>query len=624
MVGRTYRPLKSRKSSAFRWVLIAVAALILFVVLWVSIRALMARDELLAAIPIARSVGSGGLSVIGSDVSADVAALQEHAAKAESLTSDLVWRAAEFVPVAGSNLTAFRETASMIDDVATQALPPLAELAKTFTLDSLSPKDGVFDLTVFSEAAPLLEDSSDALIAAGTLADAIDTTKTVSQIGTAVDEVKTLVGQARDAVGGLNTAAKLIPPMLGGNEPRSYLLLSLNNSELRSAGGIPGAVAVVDVNEGAIQLGELSSANALGEYAVPPLPLTTEESTLFNPTMGTYLQNVTATPNFARSAELARAMWEKSTGQTVDGVITLDPVATGYLLGATGPIDAGAGITLNSENAAAFLLSGVYSTFAVPAQQDMFFASVTGTVFSAVTNGQANATALIAALTRSAEESRIRLWSARADEQTELTGMPIAGEPPVSTSDTTAFGVYLNDSTGGKMDYYLSSSVGIASAVCRNDGRPNFEVKIQLTSSAPLDAATALPSYVTASGNFGVPAGHIGTNIYVYAPQGSVPYSVTIDGEEYSFVASGHDRNSVAGVNVELAPGDSATISMKFVGLAGAAQAVSLDHTPMASAVETSLDNYLDCAGIAPAPSDDDVEQTEAFRSGRSPYQAAG
>jgi hypothetical protein len=607
------RPDKVFSVMVIRWVLIVIAAVVLFVTLWVSIRAIMARDELLAAIPVARSVGSSGLSVIGGDVSDEVEALQSHAARAESLTSDFVWRAAELVPVAGPNLVAFREAASMIDDVATQALPPLAELAQTFTIDSLLPTNGAFDLQVFADASPLLEDSSSALNAAGDMADRIDTTNTVEQIGTAVDQVKSLVGQARDAVNGLNLAAQLIPPMLGGSEPRSYLLLSLNNSELRAAGGIPGALAVVNVDQGKIHLGELSSANALGEYTVPPLSLADAEATLFDPTMGTYLQNVTATPNFTRSAELAQAMWQESTGQTVDGVLTLDPVATGYLLGATGPIDAGQGISINTDNAAAFLLSGVYSTFVDPVDQDLFFAQVTGTVFEAITGGQADAPTLIAALTRSASESRLRLWSAREDEQNKLSGMSIAGEPPLSTDAATAFGVYLNDSTGGKMDYYLRSSVGIASAVCRNDGRPNFEVKVQLSSSAPLDAATSLPPYVTAAGNFGVPAGSIGTNLFVYAPQGSVPYSVTIDGQEFSFVTAELDQNSVAGVNVELVPGQSSTISMKFVGLEGAAQAVSLDHTPMASAVESSLDNYLDCGDVAPAPLEDEIEQTEAL-----------
>jgi hypothetical protein len=602
----------SRTRSVVLWIAAAVVALVLFVVLWVAFRAIMARDELLAAIPIARSVGSDGLTALGGDVSAEVSALQHHASRAESLTSDFIWRAAEIVPIAGPNLVAFREAAAMINDVAEEALPPLAEVAQSFTIDSLSPQDGAFDLQIFVDASPLLEESSRALNAAGVMADEIDTSDTVEQIGTAVDQVKALVGQARDAVGGLYKAARLLPPMLGATEPRSYLLLSLNNSELRAAGGIPGAIAVVNADQGRITLGALSSANALGEFDSPPIPLSESELTLFDETMGTYLQNVTSTPDFSRSGQLAKEMWQQSTGQAVDGVISLDPVATGYLLNATGPIDAGAGITLDSGSAAEFLLSTVYATFDEQAVQDLFFANVTGKVFSAITSGEADATALVTALTRSADESRLRLWSARPDEQGELAGLTIAGEVPSSTDTKTAFGVYLNDSTGGKMDYYLSSSVGIASAVCRNDGRPNFEVKIQLSSSAPLDAATSLPDYVTAEGNFGVAPGNVGTNVFVYAPAGSVPYSVTIDGQEYSFVASEHAANSVAGVNVELAPGASATVSMKFVGLAGAAQAVELNHTPMASPVTTSLDNYLDCSDIAPAPAEDDSEQSDA------------
>jgi hypothetical protein len=609
----THSPLKSGKKPLALWIAAAVLVFILFVVLWVSIRAIMARDELLAAIPIARSVGSDGLSVLGGNVSNEVEALQSHAARAESLTSDLIWRASETVPLVGPNLVAFREAAAMIDDVAEQALPPLAEVAQSLTIDSLSPQDGTFDLQIFLDASPLLEESSRALNNAAIMADEIDTTNTVEQIGTAVDQVKALVAQARDAVGGLDRAARLLPPMLGANEPRSYLLLSLNNSELRAAGGIPGAVAVVNADRGKITLGALSSANAIGEFDHPPTPLTDSEATLFNPTMGTYLQNVTSTPDFSRSGQLAQAMWQQSSGQLVDGVISLDPVATGYLLEATGPIDAGAGITLSSANAAEFLLSTVYATLDEQTVQDLFFANVTGKVFSAITSGNADAASLVKALTRSADESRLRVWTSHAEEQAELKGLAISGEVPASTDEKTAFGVYFNDSTGGKMDYYLTSSVGIASAVCRNDGRPNFEVKVQLGSTAPGDAATTLPPYVTADGLFGVSPGNVATNVFVYAPAGSVPYSVTIDGQEYSFVASEHAGNSVVGVNVELAPGARSTISMKFVGNSGAAKAVSLDHTPMASPMATSLDNYLDCNDIAPAPTDEDAEQSEAL-----------
>jgi hypothetical protein len=216
MVG-THSPRKSRSSSVIRWVIVGIAALVLFVILWVAIRALMARNELLSAIPIAQSIGADGLSVLGNDVSDEVIALQHHSARAQSLTSDVIWRAAEVLPFLGPNLTAFREAAAMVNSVTEEALPPLAELAETFTMDSLSPQNGSFDLQVFRDASPLLDESSIALDKADSMASAIDTSNTVEQIGTAVDQVKSLVTQARDAVGGLDTAARLLPSMLGGD-----------------------------------------------------------------------------------------------------------------------------------------------------------------------------------------------------------------------------------------------------------------------------------------------------------------------------------------------------------------------------------------------------------------------
>jgi hypothetical protein len=133
-----------------------------------------------------------------------------------------------------------------------------------------------------------------------------------------------------------------------------------------------------------------------------------------------------------------------------------------------------------------------------------------------------------------------------------------------------------------------------------------------LSSTAPSDAATVLPEYVTGRGVYGVTPGNIRTNLFVYAPGGSVPFSVTIDGEEFAFVTANDGEHSVAGVTVELTPGQESVVSMKFVGTAGSAEAVTLQHTPLASEVPTSLDSYLSCEDFAPAPIEDE-EQTGAF-----------
>jgi hypothetical protein len=594
------------------WSIGLVLALLLFVMIWVVSRALLARDELMGAVPVATRIGNSALSNDG-DLAQDLSELQERAASAASLTSDPVWRAAEIVPVLGNNLTAFREAAAMINQLSIEAFPPLGDLASTFTIDSLSPKNGSFDLNTFVEAQPLVSEALDAFDEADARASTIQTENTIPQIGIAVDQVVDLVGRARDTIEGVDTALTLLPSMLGADESRQYLLMSLNNAELRATGGIAGALAIVKAENGTINLGTLTTATDLGEFDQPVLDLSVGEQTLYGDLLATYMQDVNYTPNFARSGELARSMWLERTGEEVDGVIAIDPIALSYILRATGPIDAGSGITLNSENAADVLLSGVYSSIPNPKDQDRFFAGAMGLIFGSLVEGEADTSTLFESLARGVGENRIHLWSAEASEQTKIETTPMAGAVPESNSNTTGFGVYFNDATGAKMDYYLSAGIGIASGVCRADGRPNFDVAIKLESRAPADSASILPKYVTADGAYGVPPGNISTSVFVYAPAGSVPYSVTIDGQEHAFVAAEDGNHSVAGITIELSPGQQSEVSMKFVGLSEAAAAVELQHTPMASGVITSLDNYLDCSEVIPAPVEGDEEQSGAL-----------
>jgi hypothetical protein len=631
-MGAAHVESKSPFRRTLRWAIPLVMAIVLFIVLWVAIRALMARDELLGAVPLAKSISTSALSVDGSSITDDVTELQRRAASAKSLTSDPVWRFVELTPIVGSNLTAFREASSMIDNVAQKALPPLAELANTFTVENLAPKDGAFNLQPLIDAAPLLGNASAALNDADEAAADIDTSGTVSQITDAVDELVGLVGQTKATVDGLNTAATLLPPMLGADGSRNYLLMSLSNSELRATGGIPGAIALLNATDGRLSLVSSASAASFAKLPAPALPLTDAETSLYGDVLGRYMLDVTATPDFPRTGALTQAIWQQDTGQAVDGVISLDPVALGYILEATGPVDAGAGITLDSENAASVLLSTVYSSFATPVAQDAFFAGATGKIFSAVTAGSADNSILLNSLTRGAAENRIHIWSSHTEEQVRLATTQVAGTVPTDTEAETAFGVYLNDSTGAKMDYYLNSSVTVASAVCRNDRRPDYQVKVKLSSTAPADAATSLPGYVTGGDatqtmtSSGIRPGNIRTNVYIYAPSGSVPYSVSIDGVDYAFASTEDTDHSIAGLTVELTPGQTSTVLMKFVGNAGASAAIGLQHTPMASPIELSLDNFLSCGEIAsdtsksdpsgalsPAPLDSEAKSTSNY-----------
>jgi hypothetical protein len=586
-----------------RIIVMAVAALVIllvFVALWVGIRALAARDELNGALPLVHSLEAAAVSGDSATVESTVRAIQTRTHRAVSLTSDPIWRIAETTPFLGVNLTAVRSSAALTDDIATKVAPPLANVLTVAKVSDLLPKGGAIDLKALAAAGPSIAKARVAMDAAHQAAGRIDLSGTLPPVDTAVSKFLTLADQAATTVDGLNTAVRILPAMLGADGPRHYLLLSLTNSELRSAGGIPGALAVVDADRGALSLGATASIDDLKRFAEPVLPLTDSELTLFDQRLGKWMENVVSTPDFARSGALAQAIWTARRGQTVDGVVAIDPVALGYILTATGPIDGGFGITLNSQNAAPFLLNTVYSRFPDTKDQDIFFAAVTKKIFAAMTGGKLDVRKLVDALGRSASEHRLHVWSGHAAEQKEISGSSLAGGLPRSTVATSAFGVYLNDATGGKMDFYLRSHVAVSSAECRADSRPYLNVSVKLTSTAPLDSATALPSYVTGRYAFGVAPGRTRTNVYVYAPAGAQPYSVQLNGKEYAFVSSTLAGQPMMGAVVEIGPQQSATLTFRLLGSAATPTLTTVATTPMSSPVVLSLGRTVACSDVGP------------------------
>jgi hypothetical protein len=273
-------------------------------------------------------------------------------------------------------------------------------------------------------------------------------------------------------------------------------------------------------------------------------------------------------------------MWKAKYGGTIDGVLALDPVALTHLLGATGPVELSTGDALTPQNAVQLLLSEVYARWADPDQQDAFFASAAGAVFAKVSSGDADGTALVKALAQSGTERRLLIWSAHPDEQKVLGSTTLAGLLPESTQRTAALGVYFNDATGSKMDYYLKTQVQAAASVCRSDGTPTSRVTVTLTNVAPADAAETLPAYVTGGGWAGVAPGDIRTRVAVYGAEGGLLVRTSSDGADYSAVTGTDAGRPVSVFTVQLAPGESKTVSVDLLNLRQHGSGMSVAVTP--------------------------------------------
>ncbi|MGV8896374.1 MAG: DUF4012 domain-containing protein [Rhodoglobus sp.] len=569
-------------------IVVGVGIALVAMTVWIGVRGFLAKGELEAAVPLAGQVQKQLIAGDAPAAQKSFARLDQHAGAAASLTSDPIWRVGEAIPFVGPNLTVVRELASVVNQVSGQAIRPLVNAAGSLNVTSFKPVDGSVQLQPLIDAAPEVSAAAAALSSANTRVTAIDATASLPPLQAATIQLQDAVLEANEVASSVDRAVQLLPAILGADGARNYLVLFQNPAELRSGGGIPGALALIHTEGGRMDLVQQASSSDFPPFETPVLDVATDTRGIYGDTIGQYIQNVTLTPRFPIAADLAREMWKRKFGVDVDGVLSADPVMLAYLLDATGPVDVGAGEQLTSANAVQLLLSEVYARYPVPSDQDAFFAAAAAAVFSKLSSGQLDAPKLIAALTRAGAEGRALIWSARPEEQALLSGTTLAGELPVSDSDTQRFGIYLNDGTGAKMDYYLVPEVKVGQAVCRNDGLVTIATELTLTSTAPADAAASLPAYVTGGGAFGVPPGIIRTVVRVYGPPGSVNLGATSPAVGFAAYQAEDDTYPVTIFTIDLAPGENTTVTTSMLAPAGFAGEVAAVITPGINLPETS------------------------------------
>jgi hypothetical protein len=565
------------------WILAGVLLLAVAGTAWVGVRAFLAYQHLESA----RASAEDATSVLADPAQAPalIAKIAADTSAARDLTGDPVWALAERLPWAGPQLAAVSTVSSALDDIASHALDPLATVATTFSLDSIRPQNGAIDPAPIAEIAPAAASSAEALETADDAISSIDRSRLLGPVRDAVGQVSDLVSETYSAVDALRRASALMPAMLGADGPRDYLIVFQNNAEWRSLGGNVGAMLQLHSENGALSITAQASSSDFPTYDEPVVALSDDELRLFGTQPASFVQNVAQIPDFTRGGPIAHEMWLRETGVDVSGVISLDPVSLSYLLEATGPVTLPTGDVLTSDDAIDLLLNGVYQRYQEPRDQDAFFAAAAGAVFTALTTGSGSPADLLEAMARAGSEHRLMVWNRDAGEQAILDGTTLQGALPHSDATTTAFGVYVNDATASKMDYYqvLDSQV----AWCGGD---QAQLDVTIRNDAPSDAAD-LPTYITGGGSHGVPPGSAKTVTYVYLPQGSTLLSSEAAGDaETPGFGSGTDAgHDVLVWTTELAPGQQTTLTVS----------VQTTQTPQIVIRSTPTINVIDSSQIA-------------------------
>jgi hypothetical protein len=565
---------------------------------WVGIRALQAKSDLEAATPLVTTLKTQLAAENTKGATATLNKLTPKVVQARALTSDPIWRAAEILPVLGPNLSAVRQLAAVTDNVVEQGITPLIGVVDSVSPSSFKPVNGAISDAPIVAATPKIDAASTSLDAAVKQVSSIKTAGLISQVSSATTELKTMLTKVSGELDQVRAVVAILPGALGNSGARNYLVVFQNDGELKAGGGTIGSMALINVDKGKITLKKQSSASLreFPRFSTPVVALPAGLTKLYPAGLGTQVQDLTETPRFSLSFDIAQAMWKKAKGDNIDGLISLDTVALSYILKATGPITMINGGQLTSANAVQTMLGGLYEENYTSEYVDQINEGIASATFKKVSSGAVDPKALVDAVLKASTEHRIQIWTPRKDEQAVIEKSPFYGTPPVSTPSTDAFGVYYSDQTPSKMEYYLRQKVQLSQATCTAGGKRNVQVAVTLTNAAPANAAS-LPTYVTGTGAL-TPRGDIKLAVNTYAPPGFTSDSVTNNGKPAGTVKGNDGEYPVLHGQLTLPPGSTQTLVFNFVAGNNAVKTLTAPGiTPTVSATVVTT-GKLDCSTV--------------------------
>lgn len=528
--------------------------------------------------------------------SGDFSTLPDDAKKIDELcssmkkeTSSPVWTMASFIPVYGSDINAARTMVDALSDVSSGALVPMADNLAQATPGKLF-QNGTINVSALQAVADSLSDSSKVFKSANKKVQSIGDTH-IAQVTELVDKAKDGFAVLDGAVDAAEKVAPVLPQMLGANgQTRNYLVYAMNNVEIRACGGFGGSQGLISVTDGQMSIGDFVPRIGLSEdEAVESVD--EEDEALFGDHSNLYNSGNTYSPDWPCNSQRVAALWKSQYGQDVDGVVGIDPVFLQYLLGLVGNVSLPDGTVVDGTNAAKVLMHDVYWNYPVE-ESDGIFASVASAAFDKILGGigDVDVTKLVGAFERGAEEGRLIAWMRNDDEQNAIKEMGIDAslpDPDDPSADPVA-GVYFNNLSFSKLDWYLNADTQIGQGVKNGDGTCSYRITVTLTNIMTQEEAGKLPDYVAASAPDAARDDER-LNVSLFAPTGGNISDLTVEGTQFGLgAATWHGIPFYSGT-VDLHAGETTTITYTLTTSAEAGdKPLALRQTPTCQAARDS------------------------------------
>ncbi len=440
---------------------------------------------------------------------------------------------ARFVPFVGANLRATTATARAAADLSSAARSLLGQV----NVRQISPKRGVVDhdqlgrLNDGLKAVQFVITRSQKNLVGG---DELLVPELREDIERLLFEIQGVENRVDTTMRGTAAAERL----LGFGRPRTFFIAVQNTAEARATGGYIANYGIVTMNNGRVSTRHFARTSIFDEAKDRPRVLRApldfrRRYSQFD--VNRNWSNVNLSPDFPTVAKVMADQYKQYSGESLDGVIAVDPIGMAKLMQLTGPLTVTPWpVPLTAKNAAKILLHDEYVAFDGKLDQRIdFLGRVANQVFDVlVARGLDDLFAAGPVIHELTATRQLQFWSPDVLTQAFFRETSADGWLPPVVGDSLM--VTTQNAAGNKADYFFKRSFRYEATVKKaGDGvAVKSTLRVTLQNDAP---ATGEPKYVIGPHDSRFAPGQNRVFFTVYSPFDLE--SATIDGKKLSLLS---------------------------------------------------------------------------------------
>ena len=509
--------------------------------------------------------------------------IQQETSQASAIANGAWWNIANKIPYFGSNVSTVQGMTNVIDYLMHQLVRQFMDVVTNLQDANLSSTDDGINLR------PIIDCQQGMQKANESLQHQVGAYNALPQPN--IDIVRSAYAQGSDKLNALATRVdalsstfRMLPGFLGNGQTRTYAVMSMTTSEMRSSGGLIGSVGELTADNGSVHVGEFKANKdylpyGIGDHSADMARVFSDEGPLH---MSFDIRDTAVFPDTERAALAMQSIWNRTPwGQQkpLSGVIMVDPVFVQEMVAINGPVTLADGTTLNGDNTAEYFLNTVYKQYEA-SQTDAVFGETTGNVIAGMFKSL-NLGKLVKigeTMGTMARERHFTMFSFDANLEKEIQAAGFTGETP-NDPQNPSVGIYLTEQNPSKMGWYIKRTATIEKTRCDASGA-TYHVEYTLNNTMKVSDVANLPPYIT-----GVDAPNRGKGIekiLFYPPAGGRINNISqLNGAVNAVQKTTMNGKELYKTVVEILPEQSVTYSFDVTVSPQAQSALTIDQTPL-------------------------------------------